>query len=223
MIVCLFQIVFCLFALRVLEKVFEPYIEREFGYLTTLWYLLETGIAIGYGDTIPVSDLGKFVGILFCLYSMVISSTLLLALENSQKLESKQDYPIKVLYNINTNSHKVDNETLEAKKIISRFSKLALGLKFRSITKQNEKTKSERDKLLLQLFNSKEQRRLNLMGHNYNKNNNAYVKLEYLNTEVTKLSSLSKDLIKIANRLTRQAERKIKKQQQPKFAWHNDL
>jgi len=210
-IVCIFQVIYCIFALRILEKVFEPYIEREFGYLTTIWYLLETGIAIGYGDTIPVSDLGKLLGMLFCLYSMVLSSTLLLALENSQKLDLQEDYPIKVLYNINANSSKVDNEILEAKEIITRFTKLALGLKNKVITNQNETTKSERDKLLVQLFKSKKQRRLHLMGQNNNNNNNVYVELEYLNTDITKLSSLSKNLTNLANQMTILAERRLKR------------
>ena len=210
-IVCIFQVIYCIFALRILEKVFEPYIEREFGYLTTLWYLLETGISIGYGDILPVSDFGKLLGMLFCLYSMVLASTLLLALENSHSLDQQEDHPIKLLYKINANSRKVDDETLDAKKIISRFTKLALGLKNKVITKQNETTKSERDKLLLQLFNLKKQRRLHLMGNSFNNNNNVYVELEYLNTEVSNLSSLAMNLTNLATKMTILTERKLKK------------
>jgi len=185
-------------AFRVIEKTYEVEYDRSFGYMQSLWFLLVTGLAIGYGDVIPITNPGRFIALFYVVLTLVIISNMLNLFENFAK--TKQ-FGFQSLYKLINLAHTVEEDKLDSAKIMLSYIKLTQNLINGKFNKKDKKVINRRDDLLLKIFKHKKQKTLSNVGENNNKPVNLYVKLEYLNQKVISLNSSTSELADKVNKL----------------------
>jgi len=187
---------FCLYALRVIEREFETYTGRDYNYSVALWYLIITGTTTGYGDFYPISDIGRAIGIFFCIFGSIMISITITTLEIFENLEGIESQ----IYTLVNRIEEVTDETFESKVTITMWLRLSQNLVNGRINTENNATKVERDSLLYQIFKLKEKKKLNLMENPLNdKSKTLYIEISRLTDSVNKLGKQTAEISNKAN------------------------
>jgi len=187
------------FLFRILEKVWEEDAQKEFGYLSILWFLVITGVTIGYGDRYPFSDVGRLFSMLFLIIALILISNLLNSLDGFLNIASCDDN-FKLIYNMINNTEQIEENKVGALKIVTSFAKLAYKLRRKKLSKENGLTLHKRDDLLLGLHEAKEQRKLSLMDQD-KVMISVSEKMDYLEKTVDELVGIANDMNLQANRI----------------------
>jgi len=141
-------------SLRITEEGFAEVAQIEFGYYNCLIGVFMTMTTVGYGDIFPGSELGRFLLILACIMGIFLISMVLIVINNALVLNINETFINKVLNNINTN----DEKEQRSKRVVNDFFRLSIGLKKKVFDNKKQVVKSIRDKLLLNIFELKEQK-----------------------------------------------------------------
>lgn len=76
-------LIVCGYALRMFERPMIPISKQDFNDLgNCLWCVLITMTTVGYGDFYPISNFGRMIGILACLWGVFIVSIFVVTLTN---------------------------------------------------------------------------------------------------------------------------------------------
>ncbi len=76
-------LIVCGYALRMFERPLIPVSGQDFDNLgNCIWCVLITMTTVGYGDFFPISNLGRIIGILACLWGVFIVSIFVVTLTN---------------------------------------------------------------------------------------------------------------------------------------------
>jgi len=196
---------FGLFAFRILEKIFEDEFKTSFGYMQTLWFIVVTGLDIGYGDIYPIGDVSRFLAIVYVVISLIVISNMLIFF--GYYISPNNDNEFMNLYKMINSSIDIEDEVSASKTIIAKATKLSLNLKVKKLNKDILPVQEERDDLLIRIYNQKKQKKLLNVGTN-NATTNIYVKLEYLNQSVVSMQQITSRIIRRVNKLAKAIERK---------------
>ncbi|OMJ70122.1 hypothetical protein SteCoe_31976 [Stentor coeruleus] len=79
------------FCLRIFERPLNVYSELDFSYYgNTMWCVLLTMTTVGYGDYYPSTLPGRIVGLIICIWGVLVVSIMVLTVTNMLKLSSDE-------------------------------------------------------------------------------------------------------------------------------------
>jgi hypothetical protein len=70
------------FLLRVFEQPLSEVTAQEFSYSNSLWNVIVTMSTVGYGDFYPKTHMGRLVGVIICLWGVVVVSIFVVTVTN---------------------------------------------------------------------------------------------------------------------------------------------
>lgn len=89
------------FCLRIFERPLSPYSgspSMDFShYENAMWCVVLTMTTVGYGDYYPVTEAGRIVGFVACLWGVLVVSLMVVTLSNMLELESGEDKALTLL------------------------------------------------------------------------------------------------------------------------------
>ena len=139
----------CFYGIRITEKNFEHITNRSFDYLNSLWYFFVTGSTIGYGDFYPVTELGRIIGILICLFSQFILGFFINSID---VLLHFNDSPMKKRMYLTLNAISASEEKKnDSATLIINYMRLVNRIKKNPSSMNSEKISNKRDNLVLSL------------------------------------------------------------------------
>jgi hypothetical protein len=124
-----FTLLICSLLLKVTEFTQNNQKNPFFYFWNSLWYLVVTMCTIGYGDIIPHTVLGRFIGLIVCLVGVFILSLLVVTLTLFTDLDSEELKAYNDIDSINT-SYIMKNET---EKYIDSILKFKIKSKLKKI------------------------------------------------------------------------------------------
>jgi hypothetical protein len=117
------------FLLRVFEQPLKDVSGQDFTLSNSFWNVIVTMSTVGYGDFFPKTTFGRFVGVLICLWGVVVVSIFVVTVTNMLAFDPTEEKTYSLLQRL---SHKE-----ELKKQATRV--LASAYKGRSILKKSSK------------------------------------------------------------------------------------
>lgn len=117
------------FLLRVFEQPLRKASEQDFSYSNSFWNVIVTMSTVGYGDFFPKTSMGRFVGVIICLWGVVVVSIFVVTVTNMLAFDPTEEKTYSLLQRL---SYKED-----LKKQATYV--LAAAYKGRSILKKNSK------------------------------------------------------------------------------------
>jgi hypothetical protein len=117
------------FLLRVFEQPLKDVSGQDYSYSNSFWNVIVTMSTVGYGDFFPKTSMGRFVGVIICLWGVVVVSIFVVTVTNMLAFDPTQEKTYSLLQRL---SYKE-----ELKKQATRV--LAAAYKGRSILKKNSK------------------------------------------------------------------------------------
>lgn len=118
------------FLLRVFEQPLKDVSGQDFTLSNSFWNVIVTMSTVGYGDFFPKTTFGRFIGVLICLWGVVVVSIFVVTVTNMLAFDPTEEKTYSLLQRL---SHKE-----ELKKQATRV--LASAYKGRSILKKSSKT-----------------------------------------------------------------------------------
>lgn len=101
LILLIVGIVLFAFCLRIFERPLSQYSGdpgMDFSYFeNAMWCVVLTMTTVGYGDYFPVTEPGRFVGFVACLWGVLVVSMMVVTLSNMLSLESGEDKAFELL------------------------------------------------------------------------------------------------------------------------------
>jgi hypothetical protein len=120
------------FLLRIFEQPLKEVSGQEFSYSNSIWNVIVTMSTVGYGDFFPKTTLGRLVGVIICLWGVVVVSIFVVTVTNMLSFDPTEEKTYSLLQRL---SYK---EQLKRKATFV----LASAYKGRSILKKNSKNSS---------------------------------------------------------------------------------
>ena len=117
------------FLLRVFEQPLKTASGQDFSYSNSFWNVIVTMSTVGYGEFYPKSHMGRLVGVIICLWGVVVVSIFVVTITNMLAFDPTEEKTYSLLQRL---SHKED-----LKKQATHV--LAAAYKGRSILKKNSK------------------------------------------------------------------------------------
>lgn len=117
------------FLLRVFEQPLKDASGQDFSYSNSIWNVIVTMSTVGYGDFFPKTTLGRVVGVIICLWGVVVVSIFVVTVTNMLSFDPTEEKTYSLLQRL---SYK---EKLKRKATFV----LASAYKGRSILKKNSK------------------------------------------------------------------------------------
>ena len=120
------------FLLRVFEMPLSEASGQNYSYENSFWNVIVTMTTVGYGDFFPKTTWGRIVGVLICLWGVVVVSIFVVTITNMLAFDPTEEKTYSLL------------QRLSYKEELKRQATfvLAAAYKGRSILKKNEKTSS---------------------------------------------------------------------------------
>jgi len=117
------------FLLRIFEQPLKHSSGQDFSYPNSLWNVIVTMSTVGYGDFYPKTHMGRFVGVIICLWGVVVVSIFVVTVTNMLAFDPTEEKTYSLLQRL---SYKED-----LKKQATYV--LAAAYKGRSILKKNSR------------------------------------------------------------------------------------
>ena len=117
------------FLLRVFEQPLKVVSGQNFSYSNSIWNVIVTMSTVGYGDFFPKTLFGRFVGVIICIWGVVVVSIFVVTITNMLAFDPTEEKTYSLLQRL---SHKE-----ELKKQATKV--LAAAYKGRSVLKKNSK------------------------------------------------------------------------------------
>ena len=90
--VVLYAFLFSLTQLSISLQLFEREVDENFANITTaMWNVIITLTTVGYGDYFPMTNFGRFVGIITAFWGVFFVSLFVVALTNTLELEDAEN------------------------------------------------------------------------------------------------------------------------------------
>lgn len=120
------------FLLRVFEMPLRDVSGQNFSYANSFWNVIVTMSTVGYGDYFPKTHFGRFVGVMICLWGVVVVSIFVVTVTNMLAFDPTEEKTYSLL------------QRLAYKEELKRQATyvLAAAYKGRSILKKNSKDSS---------------------------------------------------------------------------------
>ena len=91
-------LIVCSYDLRMFERPLIPVSGQNFDNLgNCMWCIIITMTTVGYGDYYPISNLGRFIGILACLWGVFIVSIFVVTLTNLLEFTKQEQRSYEIL------------------------------------------------------------------------------------------------------------------------------
>jgi potassium intermediate/small conductance calcium-activated channel subfamily N protein 2 len=117
------------FLLRIFEQPLKEVSGQDFNYANSFWNVIVTMSTVGYGDFFPKTHMGRFVGVMICLWGVVVVSIFVVTITNMLSFDPTEEKTYSLLQRL---SYKEELKR-QATKV------LAAAYKGRSILKKNSK------------------------------------------------------------------------------------
>lgn len=117
------------FLLRVFEQPLKTVSGQDYSYSNSFWNVIVTMSTVGYGDFFPKTHMGRFVGVIICLWGVVVVSIFVVTVTNMLTFDPTEEKTYSLLQRL---SYKE-----QLKKQATHV--LAAAYKGRSILKKNQK------------------------------------------------------------------------------------
>lgn len=118
------------FLLRIFEQPLKEVSGQDFSYSNSVWNVIVTMSTVGYGDFFPKTIMGRFVGVLICIWGAAVVSIFVVTVTNMLAFDPTEEKTYSLLQRLQYKE--------ELKKKATRV--LAAAYKGRSILKKNTKT-----------------------------------------------------------------------------------
>ena len=74
-----------------------------------MWFIIETQTTVGYGEKVPITELGRLAAMLACLFGLFVNSLITVALKSKIVYHKNENEVYKYLVN-EENNIKLQNE-----------------------------------------------------------------------------------------------------------------
>jgi potassium intermediate/small conductance calcium-activated channel subfamily N protein 2 len=117
------------FLMRLFEQPLKEPSDQDFSYANSFWNVIVTMSTVGYGDFFPKTHFGRFVGVLICLWGVVVVSIFVVTVTNMLTFDPTEEKTYSLLQRL----------SYKAKLKKQATYVLAAAYKGRSILKKNSK------------------------------------------------------------------------------------